>query len=190
MTYDFAAARLNMVESQVRTQDVTDTAVQDAMMAVAREAVVPHGKTALAYADAEVPYGEGRCLMRPRDIGKVLQALEAKAGERALAIAAPYGAAVLEAMGLVVDRFDEADLRACPPGPYDVIVCEGAVDRTPESWTRALGPGGRLCVVERRGPVGRARLYVRAEEGVASREAFDCMAPTLPGFTPQPGFVF
>lgn len=190
MTFDFAAARLNMVESQVRTQDVTDTEVQDAMMAVAREAIVPPERAAVAYADAEIPYGEGRSLMRPRDIGKVLQALRPRAGERALAIAAPYAAAVLEAMGLAVERFDDADLRDCPPGPYDLIVCEGAVDRVPESWTRALGPGGRLCVSERRGAVGTARLYVRTEEGVASREAFDCMAPLLPGFMPQPGFVF
>jgi protein-L-isoaspartate(D-aspartate) O-methyltransferase len=179
-----------MVESQVRTQDVTDTAVQDAMMAVAREAIVPPGRAAIAYADSEIPYGEGRCLMRPRDIGKVLQALHPRAGERALAIAAPYAAAVLEAMGLVVERFDAPDLRDCPPGPYDVIVCEGSVDRTPDNWTRALGPGGRLCAVERRGPVGKARLYVRTDEGIASREAFDCMAPLLPGFMPQAQFVF
>lgn len=190
MSFDFAAARLNMVESQVRTQDVTDTTVQDAMLAVPRERVVPPGRAAIAYADAEIPYGEGRTLMRPRDVGKTLQALRPRPGERALAIAAPYAAAVLEAMGLIVERCDGEDLARVPAGPYDVIVCEGAVDRAPESWTEALGPGGRLCAVERRGAVGKARLYVRTEEGVASREAFDCMAPLLPGFMPQPQFVF
>jgi protein-L-isoaspartate(D-aspartate) O-methyltransferase len=190
MSLDFSAARLNMVDSQVRTQDVTDTRIQDAMLAVAREALVPTERAGVAYADAEIPYGEGRWLMRPRDVGKALQALHPQPGERALAIAAPYAAAVLEAMGLIVDRHDQADLLTIPQGPYDVIVCEGAVDRAPGSWTSSLGPDGRLIVVERRGPVGKARLYVRGEMGVGSREAFDCMAPLLPGFDSKPAFVF
>ena len=49
---DFTAARLNMVESQVRTNDVTDVRVQDAMRVIARETLVPAGKAYLAYADA------------------------------------------------------------------------------------------------------------------------------------------
>ena len=39
MSFDFAAARAAMVESQVRVSDVTDTGVQDAMRAVPREAL-------------------------------------------------------------------------------------------------------------------------------------------------------
>ena len=38
---DFAAARLNMVESQVRPNGVTDRRILDAMMAVPRERFVP-----------------------------------------------------------------------------------------------------------------------------------------------------
>ena len=53
MSADFSAARTTMVDSQVRTQDVTDLAIQDAMRQVPREAFVPAGKAWLAYADAD-----------------------------------------------------------------------------------------------------------------------------------------
>ncbi len=182
MTFDFAAARQNMVDCQVRTADVTDRAIQDAMLAVARESLAPADKAALAYADAEVPYAPGLWLMRPREIGKLLQAIRPRAGERALAIAAPYAAALLEAMGLEVDRMGEGDLSSAPKDRYDVIVCEGAVSATPAAWTEALRQGGRLGVVERNGPVGKAKLYVNADTGIGAREVFDATPPMLPGF--------
>ena len=101
MTFDFAAARQNMVETQIRTNDVTDPAVQKAMRASPREDFCG-GARHLAYADTEVEYAPGRWLMRPRDIGKLLHALKPKAGERALAIAAPSAADVLRPIGLEV----------------------------------------------------------------------------------------
>ena len=100
MTLDFAAARENMVENQVRTNDVTDLGVQDAMRAVRRERLCPPDRLHLAYAEAPVEYAPGYALMEPRDVAKLLQGLRPRAGERALAIAAPYAAAVLAAMGL------------------------------------------------------------------------------------------
>ena len=50
--------------------------------------------------------------------------------------------------------------------------------------------GGRLAVVERDGPVGRARLYVRTAAAVAVRDVFDAAPPVLAGFEPQAGFAF
>ncbi len=190
MSADFAAARLNMVESQVRPSDVTDHALQDAIRVVARESLLPASKAFAAYADAEVEYAPGKWLMRPRDAAKLLQALAPHAGEKALAIAAPYAAAVLEAMGVVVTRLDEGDLTAAPTGSFDIIVCEGAVSRTPESWKSALLSGGRLGVVERNGPMGKVYVYVRADDGVGGRASFDAAPPYLQGFEPVPGFAF
>jgi hypothetical protein len=92
MSSDFAAARLNMVESQIRTADVTDLPLQDALRVVPRETLVPAGKGYLAYADADVEYAPGRWLLRPRDVGKLLQHLRPREGDKALAIAAPYAA--------------------------------------------------------------------------------------------------
>jgi len=81
MTSDLTAARINMVESQVRTSDVTDYEVQDAMRQVAREDFCG-GKTHLAYADVEVEYAPGAFLLKPRDLAKLLQALNPGPGRR------------------------------------------------------------------------------------------------------------
>lgn len=190
MSADFAAARLNMLDSQVRPADVTDWALQDAIGQVARETVVPAAKAFAAYADAEVEYAPGRWLLRPRDVAKLLQILRPQAGEKALAIAAPYAALVLEAMGLTVDRVDGEDLAALPGSEYQLVIVEGAVARAPEAWTAALALGGRLGLVERSGPAGKATVYVRAEDGVGGRPVFEATPPWLAGFEPVHGFAF
>lgn len=213
MTTDYGSARENMVENQVRTNDVTDLDIQDAMRAVARERFCAPGKTYLAYAESVVEYAPGWFLMEPRDVSKLLQAVRPRAGETALAICAPYAAAVMAKIGLSVDarlptgvdtgpvQAALADMgvaattgdpkAAAQGGPYDVVVCEGAVEVVPQAWIDALAVNGRLAVVERQGPVGKARLYTRGEDGqVARREVFDATAPIMQGFEAAPGFAF
>ena len=190
MTLEFAAARENMVENQVRTNDVTDFGVQDAMRLVRRERLCPPARLHLAYAEAPVEYAPGYYLMEPRDTAKLLQGLRPRPGERALAIAAPYAAAVLEAMGLAVTRHDGDDLKTPPAGEFDVVVCEGAVSDVPPAWLAALAPGGRLGVIVRQGPAGKMRLYLRSDADIGWRPVFDATPPFLPGFEAQPGFVF
>ena len=189
MSADFATERDIMVDSQVRPNDVTDLSIQDAMRAVPREAVLPPGKAWMAYADAEIEYAPGRWMLRPRDVAKLLQGLRPRAGERALAIAAPYAAAVMTQMGLQVTRLDGADLTVVS-GQWPLIVCEGAVSEIPATWLAAIAPGGRLGAPRRSGPVGQALICLRSEAGVGSRPLFDCAPPILPGFEPARGFVF
>jgi protein-L-isoaspartate(D-aspartate) O-methyltransferase len=212
MTYHMSAARENMVENQVRTNDVTDHAIQDAMRAVDRSRFCPPGKSFLAYAEAAVEYAPGWFLMAPRDVSKLLQALRPQPGEKALALCAPYAAALMAEIGLEVTLQAPAgacleaasaalegtgvtvvagDPKACVGGDYDVIVCEGGVEATPSAWSGALAVGGRLGVVERRGPVGKARIHVLGDDGlVAQREVFDATPPVMPGFEASPSFAF
>ena len=212
---DFAAARVNMVENQVRTNDVTDLPIQDAMRVVARERFCLPGKAYLAYAESVVEYAPGLYLMEPRDVAKLLQAIYPEPGESALAIAAPYAAALLahmevhvtlrlpsEAAAAAVSRaLDGLDVKVvvgelAPPlselgGPYDVVVCEAAVPKAPSSWCDVIDVGGRLGVVERDGPVGKGRLYLRGDDGLlARREMFDCSPHMLPGFERGATFTF
>jgi protein-L-isoaspartate(D-aspartate) O-methyltransferase len=192
MTLDFGAARLNMVENQVRTNDVTELPIQDAMRVIPRETFCPKDKAYLAYAQAQVEYAPGWFLMEPRDIAKLIQALAPLPGEAALAIAAPYGAAVLRHMGLKVTELKAGDdLKTLPGGPYQVILSEGAVADAPQAWKDAIAVGGRLGVVERQGPVGKAQIYSRGEDGlVARREVFDSTPALTPGFEPAVSFAF
>ena len=189
MSADYAAVREIMVDSQVRTQDVTDLAIIEAMRAFPRESLLSPDKAYAAYADAEVEYAPGRWLLRPRDAAKLLQGLSPKAGERALAIAAPYLAGVLERMGVSVTWLDGPDLTGVE-GKWDLVVSEGAVAETPAAWLAALAPEGRAGVVERDGPVGRAMLYLATASGPAGRPLFDCTPPQMAGFEPVRSFAF
>ncbi|MGU3455121.1 protein-L-isoaspartate O-methyltransferase family protein [Brevundimonas sp. M1A4_2e] len=207
---DFAAARKVMLDSQVRVNDVTDRQLHAAIGAVQRERFCAPDRAFSAYADVEPEIVNGRRLMLPRDVAKLLQGLDARSGEKALAIAAPYAAAVLAQMGLQVTAqesdaavFDvvgaalaEAGVETAvaplsqPQGEgYDLIVSEGAVIERPDSWIAALRPGGRLAVVERDGASGAAVLYVRGREGVSRRELFDAAPDLLPEMTPAPAFA-
>ena len=207
---DFAAARKVMVDSQVRVNDVTDRAIQAAMLSAPRERFVPADRAFSAYAEIEPEIAGGRRLMLARDLSKLLMALSPGDGEAALAIAAPYAASVLVRMGLTVTA-QEADAAvfdvagavladegvqtvvapfAAPSGEgYDVIVSEAAVPARPEAWIKALKVGGRLAVVERTGPGGKAVLYVRGENGVSRRELFDAAPPVLAELAPEPTFA-
>jgi protein-L-isoaspartate(D-aspartate) O-methyltransferase len=185
MNPDYRAARLNMVESQVRTADVTDLAIQDAMRVVAREDFCGP-RAHLAYADADVEYAPGRFLLKPRDVAKLLQGIRPREGERALAIAAPYAAEVLRQMGLTVESAEAPPADAA----FDVIICEMAVAEAPSAWLDALAVGGRLGVIERQGPVGKARLYLRSQDDVGGRTLFDATAPYLFGHEPRKSFAF
>ena len=207
---DFAAARKVMVDSQVRVNDVTDRDLQAALLSVPRENFLPADRRFAAYAEIEPEIAAGRRLMLPRDLSKLLMALEPGAGETALAIAAPYAAAVLARMGLTVTA-QEADAEVLdavapalaeagvegvlapftdPAGEgYDVIVSEAASPVRPEAWLAALKVGGRLAVVERSGPAGKAVLYVKGAAGLSRRELFDSAPPVLAALAPEPAFA-
>lgn len=207
---DFAAARKVMVDSQVRVNDVTDRSLQAALLAVPRERFLPADRAWSAYAEIEPEIAGGRKLMMARDLSKLLMALDAKAGETALAIAAPYGAAVLARLGVTVTAQEADDAvfgvtgavlaeegvqtvvapLSTPSGQdYDLIVSEAAVPGRPEAWLNALKVGGRMAVVERGGPVGKAVLYVRGEQGVSRRELFNSTPPVLTDLAPEPAFA-
>lgn len=208
---DFAAARKVMVDSQVRVNDVTDRALQAALMAVPRERFVPSDLAFAAYAETAADIVPGRRLMPARDIAKLLQAADPRSGERALCLAAPYAAAVLARMGLTVTA-QEADAAVfgvagavladegvattsapltTPQGEgWDLIVSEMATPIRPDAWLAALRDGGRLAVVERSGPVGKAVLYVKGQGGAVSRKVlFDSAPPVLAELAPAPTFA-
>ena len=57
---DYALARENMIESQVRPNGVTDHRIIDALYGLARETFVPDSRRAVAYVDEDVEVAPGR----------------------------------------------------------------------------------------------------------------------------------
>ncbi len=207
---DFVAARKVMVDSQVRVNDVTDRRLQAALLAVPRERFCAPDRAFSAYGEVEVEIAGDRRLMQAREVAKLIQALDARDGETALAIAAPYAAAVLATMGVAVTAqesdpavmdavgpaLSDAGVRtvvaplATPSGEaYDMVISEGAVAARPDAWLAALKPGGRLAVVERSGSNGRAVLYVKGDNGLSRRDLFDAAPPQLKEMIPAPSFA-
>lgn len=91
----FSTARLKMVDGQVRTSDVTDRRVLDAMLAVPREAFVPASRQALAYLDLDLDVSAGggvkRFLIKPALTAKLLQAAEITETDSVLVVGGATG---------------------------------------------------------------------------------------------------
>jgi protein-L-isoaspartate(D-aspartate) O-methyltransferase len=219
---DTAAQRRNMVDTQLRTYDVTSHRLLDAMESVPREVFAPDHMKSLAYTDQEivVSAGEGtvRPLLQPMVLGRLLQALEVKAGETALDCAggSGYGAALLASLGAAVSALEDSesmaalmrdrlaaagvinvevlagDLATGDParGSFDVILVHGAAETAPDGLLARLSDGGRLGIVMGTGRAGRAVVFTRSGDVIGRRTVFDAAARPLMAFSGVPAFRF
>ncbi len=215
---DFELARRNMVDSQIRTNEVSDPLVIEAIGKVPRERFLPTARQSQAYVDEDVPVAEGRWLMEPMVTARLLQLADVQRTDHALVVpcGSGYMAAVLSHMAGSIVAVEEdgkvrdgaskllaelgADTVAVVSGsvadgyagqsPYDVIAFDGAVSDIPQSILAQLGDGGRCVAMVQNGPVGRATLVQRTGEAFGRRVEFDASVPVLPEFAAKPGFAF
>ncbi len=216
---DYTAARLNMVESQIRTDRVTDDALLEAFEQVPRELFVPEELRGVAYVDEDLAVGQGRHMMEPRVLARLLQAARPEPQDIVLDIGCGtgYATAILARLSAtVVALEDGGDLAAranevlgalevdnavvvegplnegyAKQAPFNVIVVNGGVAKVPSAISGQLAEAGRLVTVVRNSAgMGRAILMQRTGGVVSSRTLFDAAVPVLPGFEVEPGFVF
>lgn len=216
---DFAAARQNMVKSQLRTNRVSDPAVTAALVAIPRESFLPKQMRGYAYVDDDIEVAPGRWLIEPLVLARLLQGAGIKASDVVLTIgdATGYATAVIAKLASTVVSLEcDADLTAragaalvelgidnaamvqgpLPQGfpaqaPYDAIVFAGAVNEIPVAVCRQLADGGRLVGVVDAGPgPGHATLVVRVGDTYGRRVLFEAATPALPGFAGKRSFVF
>lgn len=213
------AARHNMVESQIRTNKVTDPRVVAAFLEVPREIFVPKAKRNIAYVDEDIPLGGGRYMMEPMVLARLLQLAEARPSDLALDIGcgAGYSAAILARLCSTVVAVEcdpalaaqaqqifleqaidnvavvEGPLEAGYPkqGPYDLVLFNGAVPAVPKAIANQVVDGGRVVAVLREpDSVGRGTVLRKSGGVLSGRATFDAATPLLPGFARQAGFVF
>jgi protein-L-isoaspartate(D-aspartate) O-methyltransferase len=216
---DYALARRNMVESQLKPNKIIDERVIDAMSTVPRELFVPPRFRGVAYVDEDVPIADGRHLMEPTVLARLLQAARITDADAVAVIGCGtgYTAAVIAHLSNVVvavesvaNLVDQAsgiltqlgadnvvvmkgalDKGIPAQAPYDVIIVDGAVDKIPAALTHQLDMGGRLvAVVTDRVGLGIGTLVTRIDGGFARQALFDASVPRLPDFVVTPGFAF
>jgi len=108
---NFAQARFNMVEQQIRPWSVLDDTVLQTMESIPRDIFVPESLKTLAYADIETPLAHGESMMFPRVEGRMLQELELDINDECLEIGtgSGYVTACMATMAKHVDSIDIHD---------------------------------------------------------------------------------
>jgi protein-L-isoaspartate(D-aspartate) O-methyltransferase len=207
---DFATRRRMMVDTQIRPSDVTKFPIIDAMLHVPRELFVPDAGREAAYMGENFDLGEGRVLLEPRTLAKMLDAVAVQPGEIVLDVACGtgYSAAVLAHMAEAVVAVEEDESLAgeaeaslsqigadnvavitgpltegaAKHGPYDVILLQGGVEQVPRTLTDQLAENGRIAALFQEGRLGVVRVGLKVDGQVSWRDVFNASAPVLPGF--------
>jgi protein-L-isoaspartate(D-aspartate) O-methyltransferase len=182
-------SRFNMIEQQIRPWDVLDGAVLALLAKLPREDFVPKQYLGLAFADLEIPLGDGQLMLSPKMEGRILQSLEIKKTDKVLEIGT--GSGYLTALlALQAKHVDSVELNAkiskqaakniaaqgienvnllvadgvhglAANAPYDVIVFTGSTPLLNTQVERQLAVGGRMFVVVGDAPAMEATLITR-----------------------------
>ncbi|MBL8406333.1 MAG: protein-L-isoaspartate O-methyltransferase [Candidatus Accumulibacter sp.] len=189
---DMEQARFNMIEQQIRPWEVLDPEVLGVLAAVKREVFVPEALKALAFADLELPIGNGQTMLPPKIEARILQevgvrntdiVLEVGTGSghmaALLASKAEYVYSVeidpvlaetarrnLRRAGVTNVSVETGDASQGWSGhsPYDLIVISGSLPELPDVFLQQLKLGGRLTAFIGEAPVMEAQLIIRTDD--------------------------
>ncbi|EAR50170.1 Protein-L-isoaspartate carboxylmethyltransferase [Oceanicola granulosus HTCC2516] len=214
---DYAARRTVMVDTQVRPSDVTKFPIIDAMLSVPRELYVPRKLREVAYLGENLDLGGDRVILEARTFAKMLDALDIQPHESVLDLGCGlgYSTAVLARLADFVAGVEDDEARAeeaqqtlseqgvdnaavihgalaegaAKSGPYDIIICEGAVEEIPPALVEQLKDGGRIVAIFAEGALGVVRVGYKVDGGLTWRYAFNAAAPVLDGFRKSRAFA-
>lgn len=203
------AAKFNMIEQQIRPWEVLDYRVLSTLDAIDRSNFVPEAYRGLAYADCQIPLGNGVFMLPPTVEGRMLQALLIEADDEVLEVGCGCGyvsaclahlarrvtsvagdpeilAAAeknLAAAGLSNVDFEQAGLAQLErEQAYDAIAVTASLERVPANLKQALRTGGRMFVIVGHSPVMQALLISRVSANEwTSQSLFETDLPRLAG---------
>lgn len=205
-----AQARHNMIENQLKPNEVTDERLLAAIGAVPREAFVPSHLKPVAYIDEDLRLPEGGFLIEPLAFGRLAQAARLRPSDVVLVIGdvTGYVSAVLAqlagtllhlvddetAKARVETRLNELDLsnyfvhiepdalQGYPEqAPFDIIFVVGKLTEVPDALKQQLAERGRMLLVVDRGRIGKAVVALHEHGVVVEEEIADAQTPPFPG---------
>ena len=208
---DYTRARLTMVENQLRPHRIDDPGLIAAMREVPRERFVPKALRGVAYADEDLPLPDGRYLIEPLALARLIQAARIRPSDVVLVLGCStgyVGAVVARLAGTVIlvapDEASGKQLESLleelgadnmvvvitpspatghpEQAPFDVILLAGSVEQVPPALLEQIGEGGRLVAVIDDGRIGKGMVFTRLHGVVGRRVLFDAQIPGLPGF--------
>ena len=180
---------------------------------------VPAAHQALAFADLEIPLGEGAVMLAPKMEAKLLQELAVQPKDKVLEIGtgSGYMAALLAAkadqvtsveISPAIAKTAKANLAKAgisnvsvevgdgvhgwaAGAPYDVIVVSGSLPVVPEELLQQLKVGGRMAVFVGEAPVMEAQIVTRTGETTfASLNLFETVVAPLQNAPAKERFRF
>jgi len=213
---DYATARENMVENQLRPSNIHDPLVIEAFREVPREIFLPARLRSVAYQDEDIDLGGGRHLIEPLVLARLMQASRPSAGDVALVIGCDtgYAAAMLsslvatvfllmpddDAVAPIEARFDEFGFdnivvqvgRAADglakQAPFNLILLAGSVVEPPAALLGQLEDGGRLAAVVELGRAGKVTVFEKVGGVLGRRQPYDARTPLIPELVPRSAF--
>jgi protein-L-isoaspartate(D-aspartate) O-methyltransferase len=212
-------ARHNMVVSQIRTGDVLDDRLLELAGSAPRHEFVPATFRNLAFADMQIPLGDGEVMMAPLVEARLIQALSIRPSDTILEIGtgSGYVTFLLSRLGHKVHSVEiRADFGQRAAGrlaafgannveleigdgargwgrhaPYDVIFVTGSLPLLPDDFQAQLKVGGRMVAIVGDAPAMEARLVTRTSEyGFHTRSLFETVIPPLRNAPAPERFAF
>ena len=183
---NFDTARNNRVKQQVRSWDVINKDILNAMLNVQREEFVQVPQRKLAFADLTLPIGHEQTMMKPVVEGRMLQALDLAPSQKILEVGtgSAYITALLSQLVNHVHSIDihqdftasainklkenHIDNASCetadfftyePTQKFDCVVITGSLKELPEQVFNWLNKNGQIFAIIGDEPTMEARVY-------------------------------
>lgn len=214
----YAKARFNMVESQIRTNRVTDPRLLAALAKMPRQVFVPDSLAGVAYVDKSLRIVGDRYLLEPLVLARLIQEATVTPADKVLVVGAGtgYSSALLAGLAASVTALESdatlaetarvklaalgisnatvatgpLDQGLAASGPYDVILIDGMIAELPAAIADQIAADGRLVtILSQEGRCGAGMLYRKLGGFVSGRILFDATSPFLPGLAPRSAFA-
>ena len=209
-----------MLESQIRPNKVIDELVLSAFLEIPRELFVQKSMRDIAYIDEDLPLSNGRYLIEPMVLARMVQSLELKVSDNVMIIGVGtgYSTAIIskivtsvigvESRSPLIQKAENnlAQLEITntvlfkerlqegysKEAPYNAILIDGGVSEVPSSILNQLADDGKLVSIYRseNTAVGEASIWMRSGKKFSRKCLFNAQVPTLDEFKEKQEFLF